>query len=65
MGSKNSTFPKDYAGRGVGHWFVPDPLTQHKNKMNSWKYSEKFCNKYGADYRGKINWTKSGGICQN
>ena len=33
--------------------------------MNSWKYSEKFCNKYGADYRGKINWTKSGGICQN
>ena len=25
------------------YWFSADPLTEeHKNQMNSWKYSEKF-----------------------
>ena len=52
---------------GKQSWFSPEELdkSKHGHIIDQWRYSEKFCHPAGGDYRGKMNWTKSGGLCQN
>ena len=45
-------------------WFHPYALSNYAGTINGYRYSEKFCDNDGRDYRGLMNWSKSGSVCQ-
>ena len=69
MGSTTSSFAAGKLPNNRHAWVSHEPLSITDRKwgnipISEMRYSEKFCNPEGGDYRGRINWTRTGSRCQ-